>query len=237
MIKRNYTINTKNASWSFKGNVFKKFDNHINKSVPLYKETHNLYLKLSDYFLQDKSRIVDIGCSTGTFLTSLYIKHINNTKKINYFGVDESKEMIRSAKKRNKKNQINFIEKNIFNFNLKNSCIISCLYTLMFISPKKRQLLVNKIYNNLNWGGAFFLTEKVRGPDARFQDIMNQVYIDFKLEQGFTAYEIIKKSRSLKSIQEPFSSIANLQMLKRAGFKDILTVIKYACFEGYLAIK
>ena len=49
--------------------------------------------------------------------------------------------------------------------------------------------------------------------------------------------EIINKSRSLKGVLEPFSSNANLQMLKRSGFKDIFTVFKYHCFEGWLAIK
>ena len=29
----------------------------------------------------------------------------------------------------------------------------------------------------------------------------------------------------------------NLDLLKRAGFVDIMTVFKYICFEGFLAIK
>ena len=36
---------------------------------------------------------------------------------------------------------------------------------------------------------------------------------------------------------EPFSSDANLKMLKRAGFKDIITILKFLNFEGFLAIK
>ena len=82
-----------------------------------------------------------------------------------------------------------------------------------------------------------FFVEKVRGSDARFQDIFVQTYNEFKLSQGFSSEEIISKSRSLKGILEPFSSHGNTQLLKRAGFKDIITVFKYGCFEGYLAIK
>ena len=81
------------------------------------------------------------------------------------------------------------------------------------------------------------MVEKVRGPDARFQDILSQVYIEFKLTQGFSETQIINKSKSLKGILEPFSTKGNLDLLKRAGFKDVLTVFKYACFEGFLAIK
>ena len=81
------------------------------------------------------------------------------------------------------------------------------------------------------------MVEKVRATDARFQDIMNQVYIDYKKDQKFSDKEIINKSRSLKGVMEPFSTKGNMDMLKRAGFKDILTVFKYGFFEGFLAIK
>ena len=81
------------------------------------------------------------------------------------------------------------------------------------------------------------MIEKVRGPDARFQDIFNQFYIDYKISKGYSSNEIISKSRSLKSVLEPFSTKGNLDMLKRSGFKDIITVFKYGNFEGFLAIK
>ena len=112
-----------------------------------------------------------------------------------------------------------------------------CVYTIQFISPKKRQFLINKIFDGLNWGGAFFFIEKVRGSDARFQDILNQIYTEYKLSKGYTPGEIINKSRSLKGILEPFSTKGNIDLLKRAGFKDIISIFKYACFEGFLAIK
>jgi len=79
--------------------------------------------------------------------------------------------------------------------------------------------------------------EKVRGPDARFQDIATAIYTDFKLDRGYTGNEIIAKSRSLKGVLEPFSTAGNLGLLQRAGFVDIMTVMKYVCFEGFLAIK
>ena len=49
--------------------------------------------------------------------------------------------------------------------------------------------------------------------------------------------EIINKSRSLKGVLEPFSDRGNTDLLKRAGFKDIITVFQWLCFKGYLCIK
>ena len=52
-----------------------------------------------------------------------------------------------------------------------------------------------------------------------------------------TPDEIIAKAKSLKGVLEPFSTQGNLDLLKRAGFVDIITIFKYLCFEGFLAIK
>jgi tRNA (cmo5U34)-methyltransferase len=77
----------------------------------------------------------------------------------------------------------------------------------------------------------------VRAPDARFQDITTALYMDYKLERGYSPEEISAKNRSLKGVLEPFSTQGNLDLLARAGFVDTMTVMKYICFEGFLAIK
>jgi tRNA (cmo5U34)-methyltransferase len=38
-------------------------------------------------------------------------------------------------------------------------------------------------------------------------------------------------------VQEPFSTQGYIDLYKRAGFVDIMSVIKWVCFEGFLAIK
>jgi tRNA (cmo5U34)-methyltransferase len=49
--------------------------------------------------------------------------------------------------------------------------------------------------------------------------------------------EVLGKQRSLKGVLEPFSTQGNIDLLKRAGFVDIMTIMKSICFEGFLAIK
>ena len=77
--------------------------------------------------------------------------------------------------------------------NFKNADLIVSSYSLQFISPKNRQKLVDKIYKSLNWGGAFILFEKIRGSDARFQDIMNFLYFDFKSKNKLDSLDILNK--------------------------------------------
>jgi tRNA (cmo5U34)-methyltransferase len=93
------------------------------------------------------------------------------------------------------------------------------------------------LFETLNWGGALLVFEKVRGADARFQDIFTSLYTDYKIEQGYSSDEIAQRAKSLKGRLEPFSTQGNLEMFERAGFKDVIAVFKCLCFEGFLAIK
>ncbi len=229
-------IKTTNANWSFSGNVPQKFDNHISKSIPMYAKGHDLVCRLSDFFLSDNSKCYEIGSSTGELTKNLAIH--NSQKKVNFVGIEPIQDMIDiSNEKCSNSPNVSFICDDIINVDLEKSDLIISYYTIQFIKPRVRQLVFDKIYEALNWGGAFVLFEKVRACDARFQDMMTALYVDYKLEKGYTEEEIISKTRSLKGVLEPFSTKGNLDLLTRAGFVDITTVFKYVSFEGFLAIK
>lgn len=229
-------IISQNANWSFSGSVPKQFDKHVSKSVPMYDKGHDLVCRLSDFFVADNSKCYEIGSSTGE-LTKKIAEH-NNHKKVSFLGIEPISEMVEVAEEKCKQfSNISFITDDILNIKLEKSDLIVSYYTIQFIKPRVRQLVFDKIYESLNWGGAFILFEKVRACDARFQDIMTALYTDYKLEQGYNEKEILSKTRSLKGVLEPFSTEGNLDLLKRAGFVDITSVFKYVSFEGFLAIK
>jgi tRNA (cmo5U34)-methyltransferase len=230
-------IKASNARWTFAGSVVETFDEHIRSSVPMYETGHDLVCKLSDYFVKKDSICYEIGTSVGKLLIKL-ANHNENKKNAKWIGIDIEKDMIKKAQQNAKgiKN-ISLEVADVVHYEFEKSDLIVCYYTVQFTAPKYRQQVINKIYEALNWGGAFIFFEKVRGPDARFQDIMVTLYNDYKLAQNYSPAEIVAKARSLKGILEPFSTQGNLDLLKRAGFVDIMTVMKYICFEGFLAIK
>ncbi|MFP4133850.1 MAG: methyltransferase domain-containing protein [Halothece sp.] len=229
-------INAENASWSFQGNISENFDQHIKKSIPFYETTHELGVSISDFFLDDGSICYDLGCSTGMLLTRLVQHH--QAKRVQFIGIDVETEMVKYAQNACQNfSNVEIRGESLLDVELEKADLIFAYYTMQFIKPKHRQLLFNRIYEALNWGGGFLLFEKVRSPDARFQDMMTTLYHDYKLEQGYSGDEIIAKNRSLKGVLEPFSTAGNLGLLERAGFVDITTVMKYICFQGFLAIK
>jgi len=230
------SIIAKNASWTFGADVCERFDEHVSKSVPFYKVGHDLVLKISDFFINDESICYELGCSTGVLIHALAKRHEH--RKARFTGIDIEGPMIKKAKERcQKMKSVSLKTADILDIEFKKADLIVAYYSVQFIRPKNRQILIDRIFRSLNWGGAFLLFEKTRGADARFQDMMTAIYTDYKTDQGYTPEEIIGKTRSLKGRLEPFSTQGNYDLLKRAGFVDVMTIMKYVCFEGFLAIK
>ena len=239
MKKRNAGENiiVRNSSWTFGGDVAKKFDSHIKKSIPFYKESHNLICRISDYFLKDNSVFYEIGVSTGELFRKVAKRHSN--KKIEFIGIDSEERMIKKAKTKIKKSKfIKLKSADITKIKkLKKSNLIVSHYCIQFIPIFERQKLIKKIYNSLNNNGCFIMFEKIRSHNPRFQDISTNIYTDFKLEQGYTPEEIIVKNNSLKGVLEPSTSKKNIEYLKEAGFKQIEIIFTYVPFQGIMAIK
>ena len=230
-------LKAERANWNFSGDVARNFDAHVSKSVPLYDQGHALVCELSDFFMKPDSLCYEIGCSSGT-LTHKLAAHNAAKTQARFIGVDIEADMVTIANERNQdKSRVSFSVEDALQMDLQPSDLIVAYYTVQFVRPSERQRLIDKLYASLNWGGALILFEKVRGPDGRFQDMLTRMYDDYKLAQGYTPEEIMSKARSLKGVLEPFSTQGNLDMLNRAGFTDTISIMKYICFEGWVAIK
>ncbi len=228
-------IKADNASWKFNGEMVEQFETHVARSVPFYDEGHDLVVKLSDYFIKEDSISYELGSSTGKLSHKLAQHH--DSKNASFIGLEIEEDMVQKAEASYYHDSLSFECADINGVTFKKADLIVAYYTVQFVHPKQRQALIDKVYDALNWGGAFIMYEKVRANDARFQDILTGLYTEYKLDQGYTAEEIVSKSKSLKGVLEPFSTQGNLDMLKRAGFVDILSIQKYVSFEGFLAIK
>ena len=228
-------MNLHNASWSFDG-IADEFEAHIRSSVPYYDQGHELVCMYSDFFVTETSRVYEIGSSSGVLSRKLLNWHASKSA-LQFMGIEPVEDMVSYAQAHTLDTRAQFIHEDVMNVELAPCNLIVSYYTMQFIHPNVRQQVFDKLYQSLNWGGALILFEKVRAPDARFQDYSNQIYNDYKLAQGFSEADILHKSRALKGVLEPFSEQANFDMLRRAGFQDISSIFKWVCFEGFLAIK
>lgn len=229
-------ISAANASWTFSGEVPENFDVHVRRSVPFYDQGHELIVQVSDWFVTERSVIYDLGCATGRLSGLLAERHAAKAPRI--LAVDADAGMLAQARSTCADTAgIELVEADLSELSLEPCDLVVAYYTLQFVRPRWRQQVFDRIYQALTWGGAFVLFEKVRAPDARFQDLATDLYTERKLRHGFTEAEIVNKARSLKGVLEPFSTQGNLDLLARAGFVDVMTLFKYVCFEGFIAIK
>jgi tRNA (cmo5U34)-methyltransferase len=229
-------LEAKNAAWSFGGKVPRNFQVHAKRSIPFYEEGHRLIAYISDFYLKNGSICYDIGTSTGQLLSTLKDRH--QDKQINFIGIDQEDKMIKEAKKRFKKcPNVEFKKSNITSIEWQKCDYVVSYYTIQFCPIKDRQNLIKEIFKNLNKGGAFVFFEKILAKNAQLENIAQAVYTDYKLDEGYSASDVLNKSRSLKGVLEPLESSANIDMVKKAGFKTISPIFKWVNFEGFLAIK
>ena len=93
------------GNWTF-ANIEKKFDKHIERSIPFYNDIHNICLNCSEFFNTEDAIFLDVGCSTGTLIKKFTNKYPYKNFKIKFIGVDTINSMIREAKKKNKDNRV-----------------------------------------------------------------------------------------------------------------------------------
>lgn len=224
--------------WHFGGQVADSFAGHVRQSVPFYELGHNLILDISEFFIRNNSLIYELGTSVGDLVKQLSLRHTPFKKKIKFIAVDSEPDMLKKAHQSLKgiKN-IKLKLADVSTLAFQPCDLVISYYTLQFIHPKDRSQILQHIYKALNKGGAFILFEKMKAPDSKSQEMVTLLYETFKLRNQFSPEEIISKSHSLKSILETLTLEENLAMLRSAGFKRMVPIMQYLCFQGLVCFK
>lgn len=208
----------------------------LDRSVPFYKEMQRLSIVFANNFLENGSRVYDLGCSTATTLIEL---SKNCNKDLKLIGIDNSKAMLERANNKSKAFgvDIKFICNDIFDVDLKDAKVIFSNYTLQFIRPLQREKLVKKIYDGLTEGGVFIFSEKLVSQNSILNKQLIDEYYSFKKAQGYSEFEISQKREALENVLIPYTEDENNKMIKDAGFSHCEMIFKWVNFATFIAIK
>lgn len=213
------------------------FDEHIDKSIRGYSTLHDDIVKMSRYFVEGDTNVVDIGCSTGKTLASMYEQNKDFAINTTYRGIDYAEGFVEDMKKRNKEYpSLILTHGDVRDFVFENCSLITSIFTLQFMPRKDRQEVLNEIYNGLNPGGAFIFAEKTYSCNSKVQDILTFMYYDFKRE-AFDTEDIMNKEQTLRNMLRPNTWTELSNMLKEAGFTSVQTFWQNHLFVGAIAIK
>ena len=211
------------------------FDTHIDLSIRGYSNLIDDVLKLSEYFVEDDTNVVDVGCSTGKMLKAM-IDQNSFSKSAYYVGIELEKEFVDGWKQYGENSNLQFKHQDIREYDFYNCSFVSSIFTLMFMPPHQRSMVIRNIYDGLNLGGAFVFSEKTMADSAKVQDIRTFTYYDYK-RKSFTTDDIMDKEKTLRSMAKPNTRGELLNMCKSVGFSKIESFWQNHAFIGFLAIK
>ena len=233
------TLKVEKGSFAFDEKTAAVFDDMLARSVPFYSEIQRMIAELAVSFARNNSDIYDIGCSTGVTLLNLAGRVPKQTRLI---GIDFSREMLKKAKAKLKKNGVleRCLLRNVDlnrDLEIKNASVAIMNLTLQFVSPSKRPLVVKKIYNGLNRGGCLILVEKIKSNVPELERRFVEFYYDLKMRNHYSRLEISKKREALENVLIPYTHDANIKLLKKSGFKLIDGFFRWYNFSGIIAVK
>jgi len=216
------------------------FDNHINASIRHYGDLWNDVLSMSQYFVEDDTNVVDIGCSTGKLLKAM-IKQNTFAPRANYIGVEIEEDFYAGFEEDmrdevlNKRLTYKTCDVRSFSFNF-NCSLVTSIFTLQFMPQRDRHDVIARIYDGLHEGGAFIFAEKTVASSARIHEIRTFTYYDFKRE-SFSTEDIMDKERTLRHMMKPNTRQELLDMVDDAGFRQVDSFWQNHAFTGFIAIK
>ena len=227
------------ADFSFNESVAAVFPDMLRRSIPGYELVVAETGRLSRRFVTPGSHCYDLGCSTGA--TSMAIRACVNDARL--FAIDNSPAMTEKFLERlavesgSHSCPINVLCEDITKTNIDNASFVALNFTLQFVPPEERSLLIKTIYDGMLPGGALVLSEKVIQEDKQLETLFVEHYHAFKRANGYSELEINQKRKALENVLKPDTLSVHCERLVEAGFRGIEVWFRYFNFISLIALK
>lgn len=237
--QRHYDRVYPRADWSFNNDIAQVFHNMLRRSIPELEMMRNLVTMYGERYIQPGGTILDMGCSCGDSLLPFVKKHGAANR---YVGVDRSEVMLAQAKQFFAKE----IETGVVKFLLLDleqifpqieACVILSVLTMQFLSIEHRERCLRHAYTALAPGGALLLVEKILGETPVEDEVLTDLYYEFKNIQGYSWQAIERKKMSLQNNMKPVTIKRNVEMLYEAGFEQVNCFWRCLNFAAWVAVK
>jgi tRNA (cmo5U34)-methyltransferase len=211
------------------------FDEHIRSSIPSYDSLIKKCIGLSRRFVQPDTTVIDVGCSTGRLLAS--IRQENRRQNVTYIGID-IEEQFNTHWLPIQAGNIRFEASDARTFaSFENISLACSIFTLQFIPPRDKRVVLRNMYAGLVEGGALIIAEKILASTSRIQDALTFPYLDYKREQGFSPAEILDKERNLRGQMTLWTRDELVTLLRETGFRELEPIWESFPFTALLALR
>jgi tRNA (cmo5U34)-methyltransferase len=214
------------------------FDNHIEHSIRGYTNLWNDVLKYSEYFVEDYTNIVDVGCSTGKLLKAMIAQN-TFAPDAQYVGIEVEEDFYKTYDEdEHNYDHLYYHRDDVREYQFSNCSLVTSIFTLQFIPEVQRLDIIRQIYDGLNPGGAFIFAEKTASEYSKIQEIKTFTYYDYKREH-FTAEDILDKEKQLRHMMKLNTRNELISKCATAGFsfQKIDSFWQNYGFTAFIAIK
>ncbi|MCP3852330.1 MAG: carboxy-S-adenosyl-L-methionine synthase CmoA [Gammaproteobacteria bacterium] len=242
------------VDFNFDEKVANVFPDMINRSVPGYASIVAMTGILSAEFYQPDTLCYDLGCSLGASTLSMVKaisaalsqkNELNEGLKIrealSVIAVDNSQAMLKKAQVLMSTDVdlscIEFIHEDINRVAINNASVVVMNFTLQFIAPEQRTMLLAKIYQGMKPGGILILSEKLNYTNASQQQLLIDMHHFFKKANGYSQLEISQKRQTLENVLLPESLEQHKKRLQEVGFSQTEQWFQCFNFSSLIAIK
>lgn len=225
-------------SFAFDQQVTDIFADMIKRSVPGYDSILRSIAMYCMQYAKDKSIIYDLGCSLG----AVAITAASATKYINckIIAVDTSLPMVKKCQllveEKELSNKVEVLQKDILKLPINNASVIVSNFTLQFIPKNQRLEVIQNIYDGLNSGGIFILSEKFKGDEGEDKFLIEH-YHAYKKLNGYSNKEIQVKRQALKDVLIPDSQSEIENRLRSVGFTNVVKWFQCFNFASFIVVK
>lgn len=219
-------------------NIAEEFDPHIRASIRGYEDFVEDCLGLSEYFVENDTYVIDLGCSSGTFIHKIFERNRKRQPRAQFIGLD-IEPAFQNAWQELASDNLSFSVSDIRDFEIPRPCsFITSIFSLQFIAERDRQRVLENIHANLMQGGAFVFAEKLYCENAKLNEIISTLHIDFK-RRSFSEAVIQKKAQALRSLMKPWTRDQIMESAVAAGFRrsHVQEIWRNHNFVGFVALR
>lgn len=132
---------------------------------------------------------------------------------------------------------VDLIESNMQACAIEQASVVVINFTLQFIAPGDRRVLLQKIWSGMIPGGVLVLSEKVLFADAGQNERFIDLHHDFKRANGYSDLEISQKRTALENVLVPETPAQHQRRLLDVGFMTAEVWFQAFNFMSMMAVK
>jgi tRNA (cmo5U34)-methyltransferase len=187
------------SNWTFEtAGVAAGFDRHVREQLPWYDLATNAITHIARHYIPDGGLVYDLGAATGNIGRA--IAPVLSDRGARLIGIEPSAEMVKRYESPGE-----IVCSKAEDVDYEGFDLAVVFLTLMFIEPRKRVQLMNRLRHACRPGGAIVVFDKLEPAGGYLSTVFYRLTLAGKRAAGVTPDEIVEKELSLSGVQRPIT--------------------------------